>query len=159
MTPCAAARLPEQSPAPCLSPVLGGLSWKNIWHDTEELLPPQCWKITLDRKSTNFIYFRCSVSSFLDMNSVKIRNLDGGGGGLVARSCPTLYDPTDCSLPGSSVHEILSAIILEWVAIPFSRGSSQPRDQTSISFVSFLAPLPRFPETLEKIKTWPSFLF
>ena len=41
---------------------------------------------------------------------------------------PTLCDPMDCSLPGSSVHGISQARILEWVAIPFSRGSSQPRD-------------------------------
>ena len=39
---------------------------------------------------------------------------------------PTLCDPTDCSLPGSFVHGILQARILEWVAISFSRGSSQP---------------------------------
>ena len=44
-----------------------------------------------------------------------------------SRSCPTLFDALDCSLPGSSVHGILQARILEWVAIPFSRGSSQPR--------------------------------
>ena len=48
---------------------------------------------------------------------------------LVAQSCPTLCDPTSCSLPGFSVHWILQARILEWVAIPFSRGSSQPWDQ------------------------------
>ena len=42
--------------------------------------------------------------------------------------CPTLCKPMDCSPPGSSVHGILQARILEWVAIPFSRGSSQPRD-------------------------------
>ena len=42
---------------------------------------------------------------------------------LVAQSCPTLCDPMDCKLPGSSVHGILQARILEWVAIPFSRGS------------------------------------
>ena len=47
---------------------------------------------------------------------------------LVAQSCPTLCDPTDCSLPGSSVHGILQVRILEWVAISFSRGSSRPRD-------------------------------
>ena len=41
---------------------------------------------------------------------------------LVAQECPTLYDPMDCSPPGSSVHEILQARILEWVAISFSRG-------------------------------------
>ena len=44
------------------------------------------------------------------------------------QSCLTLCDPTDCSLPGSSVHGILQATILEWVAISFSRGSSQSRD-------------------------------
>ena len=45
----------------------------------------------------------------------------------VAQSCPTLCDPVDCSLLGSSIHGILQARILEWVAISFSRGSSQPR--------------------------------
>ena len=44
----------------------------------------------------------------------------------VFQSCPTLCDPMDCSLPGSPVHGILQARILEWVAIPISRGSSQP---------------------------------
>ena len=44
--------------------------------------------------------------------------------------CLTLRDPIDCSLPGSSVHGFFQARILEWVAIPFSRGSSQPRDRT-----------------------------
>ena len=42
---------------------------------------------------------------------------------LVAQSCPTLCDPLDCSPPGSSVHGILQARILEWVAIPFSKGN------------------------------------
>ena len=53
--------------------------------------------------------------------------------GLVAQSCPTLCDPLDCSLPGSSVHGILQARILEWVTISFSRASSQCRDQTWVS--------------------------
>ena len=47
----------------------------------------------------------------------------------VSDSC----DPMDCSPPGFSVHGILQAGILKWVAIPFSRGSSQPRDRTSIN--------------------------
>ena len=47
---------------------------------------------------------------------------------LVAQSCPTLCDPMYYSPPGSSVHGNLQARILEWVAIFFSRGSSQPRD-------------------------------
>ena len=46
---------------------------------------------------------------------------------------PLFYDPMDCSPPCSSVHGILQATILEWVAIPFSRGPSQPRDRTQIS--------------------------
>ena len=47
---------------------------------------------------------------------------------LVAQSCLTLCDSMGCSHTGSSVHKILQARILEWVAIPFSRGASQPRD-------------------------------
>ena len=49
--------------------------------------------------------------------------------------CPTLCNLMDCSPPGSSVHEIFQARILEWVAIPFSRGSSWPRDWTHVSWV------------------------
>ena len=48
----------------------------------------------------------------------------------IVQSCPGLYDPMDCNPPGSSVHEILQARILAWVAIFFSRKSSQPRYQT-----------------------------
>ena len=51
----------------------------------------------------------------------------------VAQSCPTLCDPMDCSLPGSSLHGILQARELEWVAISFSRGYSWPRDWTRVS--------------------------
>ena len=54
---------------------------------------------------------------------------------LVAQSRLTLFDPVDCSPPDSSVHGISQARILEWVAISFSRGSSQPRCQTHISCV------------------------
>jgi len=51
----------------------------------------------------------------------------------VAQSCPTLCDPIDCSPPDSSVHGILQARILEWVAISFSRVSSRPGDRTLVS--------------------------
>ena len=54
---------------------------------------------------------------------------------LVTKSCLTLCDPMDCSLPGSSVLGILQARILEWVAISSSRGSSPPRDRTRISCI------------------------
>ena len=49
---------------------------------------------------------------------------------LITQSCPTLCNRMDCSRQHSSVHGLLQARILEWVAIPFFRGSSQPRDQT-----------------------------
>ena len=52
------------------------------------------------------------------------------------QSRQTLRDPVDCSLPGSSVHGLLQARILKWVAISFSRGSSQPRHRTRIVYVS-----------------------
>ena len=55
----------------------------------------------------------------------------------VAQSCPTLRDPMDCSLPGSSAHGIFQARVLEWVAIAFSRtlldaGNSVMRDRVPI---------------------------
>ena len=55
------------------------------------------------------------------------------------QSCPTLCDPMDCSPPGSSVHGILQARILEWVAMPSSRGYSRPRDRTRVSWGSCTA--------------------
>ena len=54
----------------------------------------------------------------------------------VAQSCPTLCDPMDCSLSGSSVHGIFQARVLEWVAISFSMGSSRPRDQIQVSHIA-----------------------
>ena len=55
---------------------------------------------------------------------------------LVTWLCPILCDLRDCSLPGSSVHGILHARILEWVAIPFSRGSSQIKDRTCVTCIT-----------------------
>ena len=54
----------------------------------------------------------------------------------VVQSCPILCDPVDCSLPGSSVHGILQARILGWVAMSFSRGSSLSRERTGVFYVS-----------------------
>ena len=55
---------------------------------------------------------------------------------LSLQSCPILCDPVDCSLPGSSVHGILQARILGWVAMSFSRGSSLSRERTRVFYVS-----------------------
>ena len=77
----------------------------------------------------------------------------------VTQSCLTLCDPKDCSPPGSSVHGIVQARILEWFAIPFSRGSSWPRDQTWVfynagrflttepSLVAIILPIGNFSES------------
>ena len=56
---------------------------------------------------------------------------------LVTQSCPTLCNPLDCSPPGSSVRGLLQARILEWVAMPSSTGSSQPRNWTQASYGFF----------------------
>ena len=55
---------------------------------------------------------------------------------LFSSSRASDHDPVDCSPPGSSIHGILQARILEWVAISFSRGSSQPRDWTQVSHIA-----------------------
>ena len=55
---------------------------------------------------------------------------------MVTQLCPALCNPMDCRPPGSSVSGVLQARILKWVAIPFSRGSSQLRDQTGVSCIA-----------------------
>ena len=55
---------------------------------------------------------------------------------LLSQSRPTLCDPMGCSPPGSSVRGILQARILEWIAISFSRGSSQPGNRTWVSRIA-----------------------
>ena len=77
---------------------------------------------------------------------------------LVTQSCPTLCSPLECSLPGSFVHGILQARILEWVTIPFSRGSSLCRDRSLCTAGRFFTvwatrEAPRCP------LRWPSITF
>ena len=74
-------------------------------------------------------------SPFLNRISVSMQSWDRRVS-LVIRSCLTLCDPMDCSPPGFSVHGIFQARILEWVAISYSRGSSQPRDRTQVSCIA-----------------------
>ena len=72
--------------------------------------------------------------SIVNYTSIKNKNISNRGSCccLVTNSYPTVCDPMDCSLPGSSVHGISQARILEWVAISFSRGFSWSRDQTQV---------------------------
>ena len=68
----------------------------------------------------------------------------------VTQLCPNLYNPMDCSLPGSSVHGIFQARILKWVAISYSRGYSRPRDWTRVSCISYTDRHPGGPELFIK---------
>ena len=54
------------------------------------------------------------------------------------QSCPTLCDPMDCNPSGSSVSGLLQATILERIAMPLSRGCFRPRDQTHVSYISYI---------------------
>ena len=99
-----------------------------------------------------FLASVCSNTGFtiyilnIKLSEVKLKDGVSGGAGWgqykqghkskVTQSCPTLCNPMDCSPPGSSVHGILQARILEWVAISFSRGSSQPRDRIWFSRIA-----------------------
>ena len=74
-----------------------------------------------------FLFIWCNVSFYQRKNYLLYVCV------LVTQLCLTLFDHMACSPPGSSVHGILQARILEWVAIPFSRESSQPKDQTWVS--------------------------
>ena len=74
-----------------------------------------------------------------------LRNLHVCMYAKLLHSCPTPYNPMDCSLPGASVHGILQARILEWVAMASSRGSSWPRDRSHISRIGRQVLLPLAP--------------
>ena len=75
-----------------------------------------------------------SIPSALPVVMVSITTVDSCC--LVNKSCLILCNPMDCSLPGSCVHGISQARILDWVAISFSRGSSQPWNRTLISYIA-----------------------
>ena len=80
-------------------------------------------------KIFNLFFFQLRISGVIEMvwrSSVSSNT----------QLCPTLCDPRDCSPPGSSVHRILLARILEWVSISSSSGSSWPRDWTHVSYLS-----------------------
>ena len=105
------------------SPTSTNNSWKRHFITNVKILLPTSLSEASGRLAEEWDLFRlasfpCAVLCF------------------VPQSCPTLCDPMDCSPPGSSVHGILQARILEWVAMPSSRGSSQPRDLTGVSCIA-----------------------
>ena len=94
-------------------------NWNAIWKT----------KIVILFTEENLIYWLNSRRNCQFVTSLKNES-------IVAQSCPTLFNPMDCRPPGSSVHGILQARVLEWVVMPFSRGSSWPRDQTWVSCIA-----------------------
>ena len=76
-------------------------------------------------------FLSCIISALFDPLTPQRKKESEG-----TQSCPTLCEPLDCSPPGSSVHGIFQARVLEWVAISFSRGSSWPRDRTWVSGIT-----------------------
>ena len=75
--------------------------------------------------------------------------------------CLTLCDPTDCSPPGSSIHRIFLAKMVEWVTISSARGSSSPRNRTHVSFITgtfFTSEPPQKPSVRDPEKGMPSFI-
>ena len=91
------------------------------------------WMTIFASKGWNFSSWVQSHRNCMPMWVVLNKNT---GCVLVAQLCPTLCDPMYCSPPGSSVHGIFQARILEWVAISFSRGYFQPRNQTQASCIA-----------------------
>ena len=101
-------------------------TWADIWHQFNRTLLscktcPLFWQL-----KPNYWFTICTQVHYVHAC-------------LVTQSCMTLCDPLDCSPPGSSVHEIIQARILEWVVMPSSRESSWPRNQTLISCVFCIA--------------------
>ena len=122
---------------------MNGKHWKHVYQSTVchcFLMDTACF-YSSEILQCNVIIFHWRKSRNREVSTEPRSNswLAGLGTCMHAKSlqsCPTLCYPMDCSFPGFSVHEILQARILEWVDMPSSRGSSWPRDWTSISHAS-----------------------
>ena len=122
---------PGMEPACLKSPALaGGLFYH--WATKEAPVLHFIGRRKLQKKTPMFFWDRCFLFFFL----IFLFSFFFLTCCLLPKSRPALCNPRDCSPPGSSIHGILQARIPEWVAVPSSRGSSWPRDQTHISYVS-----------------------
>ena len=104
-----------------------GKNWITLKNNYDLLNHKVSYKadLTVNLYCVNYMYMYV-ICSGMCICSLKVKV-------LVAQLCPTFCNPMDSSLPGSSVHGILQAKILEWVANLFSKGSFQPRDQIPVS--------------------------
>ena len=105
--------------------------WPGPWQKPHSLL----WADVLLYISCLFLFFQLRLGFLTWQLWVRIRGYQEKKESEVAQSCPNLCDPMDCSLPGSSVHGIFQARVLEWFATSFSSGSSRARDQTQVSHI------------------------
>ena len=96
----------------------------------QEIVPTQGWNLGCPYCRQTLYHLSHQGSSSLTIMNSNYYTQQYIRHQVLTQSFLTLADPMDCSLPGSSVHGISQARILEWVAISFSRGSSQPRDPT-----------------------------
>ena len=110
--------------------------WLQTWFYNSSW-SPFCATISLGRR---FFFSKTGYNSSclteMSWELKQIPSVEWVVGGLVPRPCLTLCDTMGCSPPGSSVHGILQARILEWVTVSSSRGSSRPRDWTHVSYIS-----------------------
>ena len=105
------------------------------WHS----LPKITGLVSLDFQSPFLPGQQCLFPWFVQVIPLNVVWCDSPTKALnseVAQSSPTLCNSMDYSLPISSIHRIFQTRVLEWVAISFSRGSSQPRDQTQVSSIT-----------------------
>ena len=117
---------------PWCSPVKWVLLFPLLSHSTPHILPAAVDMCVLGLSSLVSWKNLESMDYLLQVYSLCVH-------AKLLQSSLTLFDPMDCSPPGSSVHGILQARILEWVAMPSSRGSSQPRNQNFVSCDSCIA--------------------
>ena len=126
----AVALLPGPDRPPAAAPGTGlGASWATR-SSSCEAAGPSCMSAQPEARSKQMLWMK---------EEEQQAHLRGGTLGrkvLVVQSCPTLGNPMDCSPPGSPVHGILQARILEWVAISISRGSSWPRDWAQVCCIA-----------------------
>ena len=116
----------------CQAPLSMGFSRQDYWVGCHSLLQGIFLTQGLNLCFLRLLHWRVVLYHWRHLGSPAI----GVTWCEVAQWCPTLWDPMDCSLPGSSVHGILQARILEGVALSRSRGSSKSRDRTWVSCIA-----------------------